>query len=77
MCTLNQKNRAKIWNMGLLFLNLSLEGLLSWKFSEVCSFHQLDRRFINLSIGFSSPSASGDHLASLDLMWPKMTDMFY
>ena len=76
MCTLNHKNRAEIWNIGLLFLNLSVEGLLSWKFSEVCSFRQLDR-FINLSIGFSSPSASGDYLASLDLMWPKMTDMFY
>ena len=33
VCILNQKNRAEIWNIGLLFLNLSVEGLLSWKFS--------------------------------------------
>ena len=78
VCTLNQRNRTKSWNTGLLFLNLLVEGILSWKFSEVCSFHQLDRRFINLSICFfSCPSSSGDHLASLDLMWTCFIKSFH
>jgi hypothetical protein len=29
VCTINQRNRAKSWNKGLLFLKLSVEGLLS------------------------------------------------
>ena len=76
-CTLNQRNGAKSWYMNPLSLNLSVESLLPWQFYEVCSFHQLDRRFVNFSICLlSCPSTTSDHLSSLDLVWPKMTNMF-
>ena len=64
MCNLDQRNRAKCWSVCLLFLSMTDEGLLSRKFMEVCSLHQLDSSFINLSVGILSfRSAIGDHLA--------------